>query len=246
MFNLWISPLILFSLVTALQITTPAFGRQDEASISLSRSKSGNITHAESGQQDIYLETSGEFSRGSTSKVVYPKPQEQTTPPQGTETWSESTFTRWWFPLIMLAMGLLPVYLTYRILAQDKDFLLAIKQRMFRNERNREHFLFFKNHGRTVKIPTREIKYIQSAGNYLEVHTEDHVHLIRARIKEYRTLLPDPNAFMRIHRSYVVRLDQIEERSPSEVVIKGSKIPVSKTYRRDFIRKSNYPNSSRL
>ena len=42
--------------------------------------------------------------------------------------------------------------------------------------------------------------------------------------------LPDSIEFIRIHRSYIIRLDKVEQKSLKELVVKGIKIPVGKTY----------------
>jgi DNA-binding LytR/AlgR family response regulator len=48
---------------------------------------------------------------------------------------------------------------------------------------------------------------------------------------EFLSLLPDPLEFMRIHRSYIVRLDKITKKSSRHVIVNNHKIPIGKTYR---------------
>lgn len=63
--------------------------------------------------------------------------------------------------------------------------------------------------GQVRIVPVEEIKYIKSDGPYLELYTAEEKHLIRERMKTLEDRL-DPEAFCRIHRSAIVRLDQIE------------------------------------
>jgi two-component system LytT family response regulator len=58
-------------------------------------------------------------------------------------------------------------------------------------------------------LPVDEIDYIVSSGPYAELHTQDRTHLIRASMQSLERRL-DPERFVRVHRSVIVRLDRIE------------------------------------
>lgn len=81
-----------------------------------------------------------------------------------------------------------------------------------------------------------EIHFIQASGNYLEVKTGGHVHLLRETMGELEARL-DPAVFLRIHRSTIVNLQRIRHveslfRGEYLVVMQdGTKLPSSRTYR---------------
>jgi two-component system LytT family response regulator len=62
----------------------------------------------------------------------------------------------------------------------------------------------------TVRIVSvEEITHITADGSYAELHTGEETHLIRERMKTLEERL-HPEAFMRIHRSTIVRLDEVD------------------------------------
>ena len=63
--------------------------------------------------------------------------------------------------------------------------------------------------GQTRIVPVDDITHVTADGSYAELHTPDSTHLIRERMKTLADRL-DPQVFMRIHRSVIVRLDAVE------------------------------------
>lgn len=58
-------------------------------------------------------------------------------------------------------------------------------------------------------LPVSRIQCVCAAGNYVEIYSEGQVYLMRATMKQLEERLP-ASTFMRIHRSHIVRVDQIE------------------------------------
>jgi two-component system LytT family response regulator len=63
--------------------------------------------------------------------------------------------------------------------------------------------------GKVKSIPVEQIDYIVASGPYAELHVGDRRHLIREAMQTLEDRL-DPQRFMRVHRSMIVRLDLIE------------------------------------
>jgi two-component system LytT family response regulator len=63
--------------------------------------------------------------------------------------------------------------------------------------------------GQVRVVPVEEIEYITASGPYAELHVGGRAHVIRERMQMLEERL-DPARFFRIHRSAIVRLDQIE------------------------------------
>lgn len=63
--------------------------------------------------------------------------------------------------------------------------------------------------GRVTVVPVDSIDYVAADGAYVRVHTGDVEHLLRERMQTLEDRL-DPDAFFRIHRSTIVRLDRID------------------------------------
>jgi two-component system, LytTR family, response regulator len=67
--------------------------------------------------------------------------------------------------------------------------------------------------GRIVFVKTRDIEWIESAGNYARVHVRSRKHDIRETLANLETRL-DPREFARIHRSTIVNLQYVKEVHP--------------------------------
>ena len=63
--------------------------------------------------------------------------------------------------------------------------------------------------GKVQSIPVEQIDYIVQSGPYAELHSNGRRHLIREAMQTLEERL-DPNRFMRVHRSMIVRLDLVE------------------------------------
>ncbi|PSQ90439.1 MAG: DNA-binding response regulator [Bacteroidetes bacterium QH_2_63_10] len=63
--------------------------------------------------------------------------------------------------------------------------------------------------GKARIVSVNDVTHITADGSYAEVHTEDDTHVIRERMKTLAARL-DPSEFVRVHRSAIVRLDEVE------------------------------------
>jgi two-component system LytT family response regulator len=63
--------------------------------------------------------------------------------------------------------------------------------------------------GKARIVPVEDVTHITADGSYAELHTDDDTHVIRERMKTLAARL-DPSAFVRVHRSAIVRLDEVE------------------------------------
>jgi two-component system LytT family response regulator len=63
--------------------------------------------------------------------------------------------------------------------------------------------------GKVRAVPVEQIDYITASGPYAELHVGERHYLIREAMQTLEERL-DPNRFMRVHRSVIVRLDLVE------------------------------------
>ena len=90
--------------------------------------------------------------------------------------------------------------------------------------------------GRVAFVPVRDVEAIEADGNYMRVHVDaGHHHLIRDTMDELAGRL-DPQRFLRVHRSWIVAVDQIHElhtwfHGGHVLVLKrGRRVPVGRKY----------------
>lgn len=67
--------------------------------------------------------------------------------------------------------------------------------------------------GRSIIVPIGEVRRIEAAGNYVELHAAGARHLVRASLARLAQRL-DPSEFLRVHRSHLVRADCIIAMTP--------------------------------
>jgi two-component system LytT family response regulator len=62
-------------------------------------------------------------------------------------------------------------------------------------------------------IPVDKITYLEAQDDYVMIHTEEGKHLKQGTMKYYEDNL-DEARFIRVHRSYIVRIDQVTQLEP--------------------------------
>ncbi|WP_143961451.1 LytR/AlgR family response regulator transcription factor [Litoribacter populi] len=98
--------------------------------------------------------------------------------------------------------------------------------------------LFVRDKGSLAKVKFSDILWLKGDGNYTTLVTRSKVFSLRNILKEFEAVLPDED-FIRIHKSYIVRVDEINTISPKEVTIVDEKVPVGRTYYQKLINGIN-------
>ncbi len=83
--------------------------------------------------------------------------------------------------------------------------------------------------GTVQLLNVNDIQYIKSDNVYVEIFTEGHRYIQRKFLGQISKELP--SQFVRIHRSYLINMDRVTERTKSFVLIEGHKIPVSRKFK---------------
>lgn len=96
-------------------------------------------------------------------------------------------------------------------------------------------FIFIKSNKKAIKVHFSEINFIEGLGDYIKIHTNKQKIVTNLSMKKMLTLLPS-NQFFRIHKSFIVCLNKIEQIEGNLVKIQNSKIPVGNNYRTDFFK----------
>ena len=96
-------------------------------------------------------------------------------------------------------------------------------------------FLFVKSEYKLIRIALTDIKYIESANEYIQIHlvnAESVTTLIRLKAMEEQ--LPKER-FMRVHRSFIVNLDQVKVIERNRIVFDQKVyIPIGDQYKETF------------
>lgn len=89
------------------------------------------------------------------------------------------------------------------------------------------------------KVPYDEIYYVEANGNMVSIFTRHREYSIRKSMKEIEDILPS-NMFLRVQKSYIVNLRQIENFSTKEITMsQGAVVQVGRQYYNSFLAKLN-------
>lgn len=95
--------------------------------------------------------------------------------------------------------------------------------------------LFVKSEYKLIKILLSEIKYIESANEYIQIHLDNDPPVTTLiRLKSMEEQLPK-DKFMRVHRSFIINLDKVKVIDRNRIVFDQKVfIPIGEQYKDNF------------
>ena len=103
---------------------------------------------------------------------------------------------------------------------------------------NNDEYVFIKTDAKLVQIRLDEILWVEALGNYMRLHTENDKHTVLSTMKEIESKLPVKD-FIRVQRSFIVRLDKILTIEDNYVIVKNKEIHIGKAYKKEFSKRLN-------
>ncbi|HIA11714.1 MAG TPA: response regulator transcription factor [Flavobacteriales bacterium] len=98
--------------------------------------------------------------------------------------------------------------------------------------------IFIKVNSVLEKVRFTDILFIKADEDYVNVHLKNDQILVSTTMNKFIDKLPK-SEFIRVHRSYIVRLDKIEKIDGQFLLIKDEIIKVSRTYKEAFFTRIN-------
>jgi two-component system LytT family response regulator len=99
-------------------------------------------------------------------------------------------------------------------------------------------FVFLKKDTILNKVYLKDIQWIEALGDYARLHTHESNYVLHTTLKVLEQKLP-ADKFLRIHRSFIIQLEQIRNIDDNVVAIGDKLIPVGHLYKDDFIKRLN-------
>ncbi|WGF92983.1 LytR/AlgR family response regulator transcription factor [Aequorivita marisscotiae] len=96
--------------------------------------------------------------------------------------------------------------------------------------------IFVRNNEKMLKIDIKDIFYIEADRNYCRIFSQGREYLLVMTLKDIDEKLPQKH-FLRIHRSYIINISQIDEVAGTHVVIAKKAIPMSKAMRTELLKR---------
>lgn len=86
------------------------------------------------------------------------------------------------------------------------------------------------------KIFFNELLYLESDANYIILHLKSQKKvMVRSTLNDFTEQI-DQKIFIRVHRSYSVNINMIDDIFPAEISITGIKIPIGKSFREELFK----------
>jgi DNA-binding LytR/AlgR family response regulator len=123
-------------------------------------------------------------------------------------------------------------------------FLIAVNKAEYNIEResvekpaipDNKNF-FIKSDSMLVNFDLKDILWVEANGDYVIINTSTKEHKILAKLKNIEEKLPS-NDFVRVHRSFIVRIDKIRNIDNANLLIGNHIIPISNSYRNSLLEK---------
>jgi len=114
-----------------------------------------------------------------------------------------------------------------KVVKQERDLYYSLVEKQ-----DSIDMIFVKANQRLVKIKYEHIYFIEALKDYVVINTLERRYTIHSTMKDIESKMPEKQ-FVRVHRSFIIRIDKIKEIDHSNVVMDNDKkiIPVGGSYK---------------
>lgn len=122
-------------------------------------------------------------------------------------------------------------YITKPVKKADLFANVVLVSERLKNKRAKQ--IMLKDGIKNVFLDLDDILYIESAGNYIEIHAINKKYALRQNMESIMSQLDD-NQFFRVHRSYIVNLKKIKSYTRKDLTVADVVLPISKNVIESF------------
>ncbi len=101
-----------------------------------------------------------------------------------------------------------------------------------------DEFIFIRDSNVVRKLKFEDILYAEAMGDYVKLFTPQKFYAVHTTLKSVEERLPS-NAFLRVHRSYIIAISKIDMLQDGAIVINNKLIPVADAYRNALNKRIN-------
>lgn len=118
---------------------------------------------------------------------------------------------------------------------KERDFLYNIVE-----SKDSKDIIFIKSNSRLVRVKTKDIYFVEALKDYVIINTVNGRYTIHSTMKDIESKLPS-NEFIRVHRSFIVRLDRIASIEQPNLIMEDDKkvIPIGGSYKDELLKRIN-------
>jgi len=142
------------------------------------------------------------------------------------------------FKIFIFISCIILIYLIFRIKILSfnrevlNDLIKELIKRIKRKEEKEEAYIMVKSvkDGILTKINISSIQWIEASGNYSEIVCLNQRVIVRSIIKEMEQQLAEVDSCIRVHKSYIVNIDNAIGMNSKEIKVIDTSIPIGRTY----------------
>lgn len=97
-------------------------------------------------------------------------------------------------------------------------------------------YFFVKTNGKFERIAFADILYVESMQNYVVIHLPGQKHIVYMTLSGLEAQLP-ADRFMKVHKSYIISLSQVNSVDDNDLIIRQARIPVSRALRDEVMKR---------
>lgn len=118
---------------------------------------------------------------------------------------------------------------------KERDLLYSLVE-----NKDSKDFIFVKSNSRLVKLKTTDIYFVEALKDYVVINALNSRYTIHSTMKDIEKKLPSEE-FVRVHRSFIVRLDKIGAIEQPNLILENDKkvIPIGGSYKDDLSKRIN-------
>lgn len=98
--------------------------------------------------------------------------------------------------------------------------------------------LFIKAEGKLVKLNPEDIVFIESMRDYVKFVTQSHKYITYSTLKNLEEKL-SKTTFMKVHRSYIVNINKIDDIRGNTIYLQGNQVPIGKGHKDEVLKRLN-------
>jgi len=99
-----------------------------------------------------------------------------------------------------------------------------------------ERALYVKSDRKMVKVPVREILFVESQKDYVKIVAAHKQIITKQTIASIESMLPE-NEFVRVHRSFIVAMNKVDSYNQHTLMVGSEEIPIGPLFRQQAIQR---------
>ena len=109
-------------------------------------------------------------------------------------------------------------------------------EHLFLGNRNGDKNYFFIRKDSVIhKLPIADVQWIEAMGDYVTIHAKDKKYILHSTLRAVESRLPK-DKFLRVHRSYIVQMENIKTVEGNSIYIENTPIPLGSLYKDNFFK----------